>query len=171
MDECVQLHREGKVLLKIVKPLLPQIALILFGCLILIITSYQVEITKSSGYSPRALPYFAGITIIILSLFTLISTVLKEKKTNRSVESQQQEIEKKNYFRVAVVFIFLVLWTVLLEYLGFLITTFLLVISVMYMMGVKKISSLVITSGLFSIVIYIVFKMLLKISLPEGIFL
>lgn len=154
---------------KVIKPILPQLILILFASFILFITPYQVEISKSSGQWPRIFPYFLGITIIVLSFITLVSNLVHQQRRAIKQDEKIKEQEEKKYLRVVGVLLILVLWAVLLMNVGFIISTFLLILSIMLLLGVRRVLTLVLTPSLFTVVIYYVFKVLLKIPLPEGL--
>ena len=61
-------------------------------------------------------------------------------------------------------------YTVALEFLGFIIDTFLLGALLMYVTGNRKFMSVVLFPALLSLAVYVVFYKFLVVPLPEGLF-
>lgn len=141
------------------------IVLFLFSILYLILT---IKLPKYELVPVDAdvVPLVLGITLLILSimLFFIKSTEADEEKQSPIIPEK-----KEDFIMILVVAILIFLYIFLLERLGFVLTTILFLFVTTLSLGYKKHISNVIVSIVVPTVFYIVFDMLLDISLPSGI--
>lgn len=141
------------------------IVLFLFSILYLILT---IKLPKYELVPVDAdvVPLVLGITLLILSimLFFIKSTEADEEKQIPIIPEK-----KEDFIMILVVAILIFLYIFLLERLGFVLTTILFLFVTTLSLGYKKHISNVIVSIVVPTVFYIVFDMLLDISLPSGI--
>ncbi|KGX88100.1 hypothetical protein N781_11485 [Pontibacillus halophilus JSM 076056 = DSM 19796] len=113
-----------------------------------------------SDFIPKVLGYIL-IALSILLYFDRSSESDKEKA--------KRQVSKEDVLALVGVGALIILYIVLFEWLGFLLTTALFVFSCSWALGYRRILSLVLVSVLFPSVLYYLFNYLLQIRLPEGI--
>lgn len=106
-------------------------------------------------------PTFVISLLLILTLLDLIITLLNK---DNNEESTFTGIELKQLLTVTIlsgIYIFLI------NILGYVTSTFLYIGTLLMMLKIKKVNSILISVG-FSLIIYVLFKMVLKVPLPRG---
>ncbi|MFF0826117.1 tripartite tricarboxylate transporter TctB family protein [Brevibacillus sp. NPDC003359] len=120
---------------------------------------------SSSAYGsqvgPNMFPFGLGIILILLSLRLLRETYKKGAAASSS-ESQSPLRYKRFLFILAAT----VLYVLLLEKLGYVISSFAFLTYTFTMMGSKSVLKSVIVSLLFSVGVYVIYVHLLKGTLP-----
>lgn len=130
----------------------------------------QIELFDDTSMSPvsaRTLPYIISSAIILLSLFIILSNTFgaRDGKENHSAELPK---EKASYLRVFLAFVAIALWIVLLPYLGFNITTILLVSTIMLIIGKSRWWQIAILSFVLSVPMNYLLATALRVYLPGG---
>ncbi|MCX7856910.1 MAG: tripartite tricarboxylate transporter TctB family protein [Deltaproteobacteria bacterium] len=119
--------------------------------------------TAGSGLFPLCL----GVIMTILSSYITISGLSKKKEGNK--ETRDTVKCEKASKQILAFLLFTALWVFLFDLIGFAIFSFLLVASLTWLLGARKL----LTNILFSISVavgsYFLFVKLLKIPLPKGI--
>jgi putative tricarboxylic transport membrane protein len=150
---------------------LPSVLLILFWGglgLFAMIHSYSLGRKGITGPGPGLMPFLIGVLLILTALYMLVSSFLR-KEDRVSQEGQSQGGQSKVYlWRAGLAVISLIAYALLMETLGFLITTTLLLITLFKGMGSRKWSSVVAASVLTSLITYFAFTYL-RLRLPMGI--
>lgn len=156
-----------------VKAVLPPVIMLLFGVALLLIIPEQISRGGSTSFvNPRFIPYLLGWTIVGLSVISIIATFITPKNVlKEEEETEEEETQPNNIKRVIAVFITIVLWPIIIPHLGFVITTVLLLISLMYFMGHKSKIQILIVAIVATAVLYVGIKVLMKVPLPSGIFM
>lgn len=106
-------------------------------------------------------PTFVISLLLILTVIHLISTLINKEDNE---ESAFKGIELKQLLTVIVVsgvYVFLI------NILGYVTSTFAYIATLLILLKLKKPNSILISLG-FSIVIYVLFKIILKVPLPRG---
>jgi len=112
-------------------------------------------------------PFLGGALLIILSLIQLVGTGLRK---NGAVDQAVRFFPQKDTLkRVSVTLLILFMYGVLLTHLGFLITTFLLIVTLLKFLEPQKWTIVFIAAFLTSICSHTLFELLLKVQLPKGI--
>jgi len=107
--------------------------------------------------------FWSGLILVILSLVVLADSV-------RSSEDTVREMEELNWAKIALVLLSLLLYAFSLERLGFVLTTFVLVSSLLSCIeGTNWVRSLGVASAA-ALASFAIFELWLKIRLPKGIF-
>lgn len=161
------------------KNLFPGIILTIFSVIFLILTS-QIKKFSGLGADPlgaRAIPYFWGISLLILSLI-LVARGIKQRnkaiKNNTYVKTKQNLLQKiKENREIVLTFLSLAVYIALLEPIGFLImTVFYLYIQTLILTPKEKRRYLLtlITSIVIAVALDYIFVCLLNVLLPLGIF-
>jgi len=108
-----------------------------------------------------------GILIIVFSVCLLISTIKNKEK----LEAKTFTISTPANIRVYILFGIIVLFCVVLYFLGFYIGALLFIPALMYLMEVRSVKKIALTTIITLAAVYILFGMLLNISLPAPIFM
>ena len=108
------------------------------------------------------------ITIILISLGILLSAVsfIRYKKGKESAASPI-EIIKLKYPMVA--FLMVVIYVILVNYLGFFCSTLLFLVCFMYFMNIKSVKTIAITVIILLSFVYLLFCVGLHVNFPSGI--
>ena len=112
-------------------------------------------------------PMLLGALIIIFAVGLAIST-LKNKKM---LEEKTFTISTPANMRVYILFGVIVLFCVILYFLGFYIGALLFIPAVMYVLEVRSVKKIVLTTVITLAAVYVLFGVLLNISLPDPIFM
>lgn len=119
--------------------------------------SFKISGKELTSSSPGAFPVFISILLLIFSLWIFIEGNKKDKATSKDKIFTQE---------IIVIIILLVLYGLLLEKLGFEISTFgFLFISISYL-SKKEIFKNLIISSLTVVLIIFIFKTVFKVILP-----
>lgn len=132
-----------------------------------IIVTIPFQVKTYSGMedglaSPTLFPYIIGGALIILALFRLIVVTFK-------IDKQGFEITKRQFLKFIPRFGTVVLYLLLMPFLGFVISTILAMFFLIEMLGKTKWYNALLLSAATSIIIFFSFKELLEITLPYGV--
>ncbi len=120
-----------------------------------------------SGVSARTLPYLITSAIIILSLLKIVSNAIGNLKGETgSLEDGPREAT--SYLRVLLAFSAIALWIIILPYLGYEISTMMLVASVMIIIGNCRWWQIVTLSLILSIPVKHLLANVFRVYLPSG---
>ncbi len=134
--------------------------------IVMISSSLKIQIgdgDPGAGFWPMLL----GILIIIFAVGLAIST-LKNKKI---LEEKTFTISTPANMRVYILFVVIIFFCVILYFLGFYIGALLFIPAVMYLLEVRSVKKIVLTTVITLVAVYVLFGMLLNISLPSPIFM
>jgi putative tricarboxylic transport membrane protein len=132
--------------------------------LCLIVFSYKLGLGKLRSPGPGLMPFSIGGLLLLISLCLLMVDLFKKSAEDKPSEEQR----KVNFKKVGMVAASLILYGLLLERLGFPVTTFLLLLFLFRIMGVRWLTALV-ASALTALITYGSFTYL-GVRLPSGIF-
>jgi putative tricarboxylic transport membrane protein len=145
------------------------IFLIVFSIVAFFLIPYQIEKPKLfMGRSlmqmePSLFPRVSIVGLFILSVFYLMNSVkLNEKNLFR-------ELEKQYYLRILVSFVIFVAYALLIEPLGFVLSSALMVGSLSFYYGNRNLIIFFLILIGAPLIIYFLFTRLLRVSLPEGL--
>lgn len=113
---------------------------------------------------------FAGI-LAFLTLILLFRSIITIKGLKESGEDDEEEKSLQDYKNPTLIVIGLLVYVAILDTVGYVISTFLISMYVIYILGYRDIKKMSLTSGLGVLVCYVVFKVLLGVRLPEIAFL
>ncbi|GAB4115810.1 MAG: hypothetical protein Kow00103_10870 [Candidatus Caldatribacteriota bacterium] len=119
-------------------------------------------------------PKFIMVIFGIILLWNIIGTILEARKeiTEKINQSQGENIEKSFWQRnqkSIVIFISAILYIFIGGILGFWVTTLLYISFLFYYLGIKKFPNLIFQSIIITAILYSIFKLWLKLALPEGL--
>lgn len=139
------------------------IVLFLFATVYLIL-SYQLPSFAYTEVDADMVPTALGFLLIFLSVLLFFS-----KDSETEAQKARRNIPKKDIAVLLAVGAGIFLYIMLLEILGFVIVTGLFIFFCSWFLGYKKHITNAVVSVLFPVFMYVVFSMLLNISLPKGI--
>lgn len=138
---------------------------------IYMISTINLEYEKT-GYSagPKMYPYIVGCFIILLGVVLLI----KEMRTPRESRITLPKLDNEGktvLIRIAITALMGIIYGLILDPVGYLISTTLFMLGLMFMINsLERWKRNIIVSVGFSLVTYIGFATLLHLSLPRGLF-
>lgn len=146
------------------------IVTLIVGVIVFLSIPSQIALFDNEGLSSvnaRTVPYVITSLIIIISLIMIISEGIKIRKEQADT-SEDQSSEPTSYGRVFLAFLAIALWIVALPYLGFNISTILLVASIMLIIGSCRWWQIVVLSLILSVPINYLLANVLRVYLPAG---
>lgn len=114
---------------------------------------------------PGFFPVFGGILLGFFSILLLVRSVGARSRKR----GPRGEGEKGNLMYVVYIFTGLLVYTFILDWLGFILCTFLLLAIMLKAFDRQKWWKVLVTAGVASCASYVVFAVLLKSPLPKGI--
>lgn len=122
-------------------------------------------VVETSAYSNRDVllirPLFVliAITYLIILFKEYIQSRIKDSRENVAFISAKE----MKILLLMITYIFVI------KYLGFVLTSFLSMLAMLYILEVRKIQHLLIFSSVSTVVLYIAFKVVLMVPLPSGL--
>jgi putative tricarboxylic transport membrane protein len=129
------------------------------------VLSYKLNLGRFHSPGPGLMPFILGVLLLIVSLYLLIISLFK---IGGKKEIPKKEPSQIDFVKIGLVLISLFVYTLLLEKLGYLITTFLLLIVLFRSAGSKRWGSVLIASTLAVFLTYFVFTSF-GLRFPAGI--
>jgi putative tricarboxylic transport membrane protein len=131
----------------------------------LIVTGYapQFDLGTASAPGPGFMPFLAGIVWSFFALVTFLQALF-----NRS-EERERIWADVSFPKLTFILIALLLYALLLETIGFLISTFLLIFVLIRFVGPRPWWTSLWGAGLTSVLSYLFFETWLNAQLPRGI--
>ncbi len=126
--------------------------------------------TQFSEITPIARIYPIGVMLgTFICILILLVQSIRSIRTNASqnTELMTAQVVKKIIYYILLILVYILLW----EWLGYIITTFLFTLVSLLFLGMKNKTVLTLFPICITAVIYILFTNLLMVSLPKGIFI
>ncbi|MBO4424643.1 MAG: tripartite tricarboxylate transporter TctB family protein [Spirochaetales bacterium] len=141
---------------------------ILFGVVVIIVAANikTMFAVASEDTGPKFFPYIVGVCMCLCGIGKFFSS--KDKKAKQFVKS------KKDWLRIILISSILLAYAILIKYLGYVICSTALLISLAILLADEKKPKtwkVIVFSVAVVAVVFIMFKYVLKISLPEGIWI
>ena len=136
----------------------------LFGVFI-IRDGVRLDIGGFHQPGPGLFVLLGGVFLAIFSALILLQSILAKTITTDS--ETRGGIE--NPWVIVFIFMGLVIYVLIFEWLGFIITTFLLVTFLLRLLEQKKWWNILLTAGVITLSTFIIFNVFLKSGLPKGI--
>ena len=144
------------------------ISSVLLGAFVLIVAGTFQERTSMDPAGPGGVPTILAWVIIIIGIIHLAGAFLTPKLQEDKKDKWAKEFEEaKPVLRIAAVCI---AYIILLEIVGYLIATPLLIIGIMYVINVRNIRNLLLTSLVTTGILFVIFGVVPKVQLPMGFF-
>lgn len=130
--------------------------------------SIRLGLGTISEPGPGFFPFLMSAFLISFSLIKIISSLKKGGEVPIDT-SKGYWPERDGIKRIAFVFILLFMFTIALNYLGFVLTTFLFIFSLLRFVDPQKWQTVFLTTVLTTVLSYAIFEIWLKANLPEGL--
>jgi len=156
--------------MNLLKRSISSIVTLVVGVIVFLSIPSQIGINDSEGLSSvnaRTVPYLITSLIIIISLVIIIIEGFKILKEN-SDTLEYRTRERTSYGRVFLAFLAIALWVIALPYIGFNISTILLVVSIMLIIGNCRWWQIALLSLILSVPINYLLANVLRVYLPSG---
>lgn len=130
----------------------------------------QVKTIKNAyDFQPSFFPYFACITMAVLSVILMVSNLIKDRMLLKdlfiNIKAGLSKESLKIAGNVAVIFVLFCLYLVLFNKIGFIAATAIILPSMMFIMGWRKPVSLVIITALVIVGLYFFFDKVMLVHL------
>lgn len=139
---------------------------VLLGIFVLITASRFHETTALDPAGPGGVPTLLAWCILIIGVIHIGGAYFAPKLDKDAKAKWTKEFESaKPILHITLVCI---LYIFLLEYIGYLIATPLLMMGIMWVIKVRDIKNLLLTSVITTVVLFLIFGIALKVKLPMG---
>lgn len=146
--------------------LLIGIVSVLLGIFVLVIAAGFRVNTVMDPAGPAGVPSILAWVILVIGVILLVGGFFVPKPHEDKKAKWAKEFhEAKPILYITVV---CAAYLALLEYIGYLIATPLLIIGIMWVIKVRSIRSLLVTSVFTTIILFLVFSVVLRVSFPMG---
>ncbi|MCC2249998.1 tripartite tricarboxylate transporter TctB family protein [Virgibacillus sp. AGTR] len=129
-----------------------------------LVMAYQLPAYPYTPVDADVVPKGLGYLLVFLSICLFFA---KDSETEE--QRSRRNIPLKDIGTLIAVFLFILLYITLLEFLGFIITTTLFIYFCSWFLGYKKHLTNGVVALIFPIFMYITFTKFLQISLPQGL--
>ncbi|MQY75263.1 tripartite tricarboxylate transporter TctB family protein [Candidatus Atribacteria bacterium 1244-E10-H5-B2] len=144
---------------------------ILSGCILIAISIYFLRESNSLPPSSLGIPgsaFFPRLVCFAFVIFGGIFIIRSFKKGE--AERKITLILKQDLIRVLAVILLCGIYIFSIPFLGFILTSILFIVFLMFIFQVKRIGIIILWGFLVTLIIYFIFKILLKVPLPAGMF-
>ena len=146
------------------RSLIPILFWILLSLFILFF-SHNIGLGEFRTPGPGLMPFLVGFFLLLISLYALIISVLRK---SGGEETSNREDGGIHFRKIGFVLFLLLAYALLLERIGYLITSFLILAFLFRGMGLKGWGFVLITSGITALVTYVFFAYF-GLRFPTGI--
>ncbi len=136
---------------------------LIFG-IVLCVSSSTYEMGSFQEPETGLMPFLLGALLIVLSTVVIVQTARSEAR-----KKQQERTFSGDWKKAILTLAVLIVASFLFDWLGYMLTFFLLCVALMVVGGVKSWKQIAITSFCTTLGIYLCFVLLLKQQLPTGI--
>ena len=151
-------------------------ALAAFGVFVLFLMRNWKTAPYSSGYGPGFYPMVLVIVLFLLLVILFVQETLSDRNSRKisasaveGADADEHEFTLSRAKYPAIMFGMMILYSILLEKLGFMIDTFAFLVFGMFLLKGRSALNIVL-SAFFTAILYFVFGKLLLVRLPAGIF-
>ncbi len=141
---------------------------ITFGMFISIWAYTKLGIGKLNTPGPGLMPFILGLLFSILAVFAMIRILRQKEQQNKPAGEEEPDQQETVYKKVILVVIALFAYAILLEPLGFILTTFLTMTLLFRSAGIKRWIIAAVYSGVVVLITYFLFTYL-GVRFPPGI--
>ena len=139
---------------------------VVLGVAYLVSTTNIPKMDAGDQVGPRAFPYLVSALVIVCGLWLLLKEFLN---TERKPFSFAFVAGRAVWLRILFTMIAGIVYGLVLDWLGYLISTFFFMIFVCAMINVGKHRQNLIIALVFSVFTFVAFALVLKLSLPRGL--
>ncbi|WP_319371297.1 tripartite tricarboxylate transporter TctB family protein [uncultured Ilyobacter sp.] len=139
----------------------------IFGALLAVV--YGISTATAVGAGATFLSGTKIFPTMVIILTAVLSAVIFLQDHMGKVEGKKLEIDKKVAMTIGKCTVIFVIYTLVFEHLGYILSTTVLLMGLLSILNGGKIKQNSIISVAFSVIAYFIFSKLLAISLPPGI--
>jgi putative tricarboxylic transport membrane protein len=132
------------------------------------IHSYKLGLGRFHDPGPGFLFFWSGVVLGVLSIMILLRALKKQKED--SIESEGNIFGNVKWIKIISVIVSLVIYGLILEWLGFLVSTIFFISFLLRSTESKKWYIIVFVSIVSAFLSYALFELCLQARLPKGIF-
>lgn len=144
---------------------------ILSGCILIAISIYFLRESNSLPSSSLGIPGSAFFPRLVCFAFVIFGGILIIRSFKKGeAERKITLILKQDLIRVLAVILLCGIYIFSMPFLGFILTSILFIVLLMFIFQVKRIGIIILWGFLVTLIIYFIFKILLKVPLPAGMF-
>jgi len=143
---------------------------IAFGLIVFCLFNYYYLIPSqviNQGSVPTY-PFIVNTLILLSSVGYFFQSIFQNIKETDNQKSKDGQKKQKNAHRAIVIIILIGIWVLMLDYVGFLLSTIIFLAGSIVVCGSRNYTKIVVISILFPIFMYFIFRGVLKTTLPEG---
>ncbi|MBO4378773.1 MAG: tripartite tricarboxylate transporter TctB family protein [Clostridia bacterium] len=140
--------------------------LLLIACIVMAIVSTTIPIDGKDVLA-RYWPMGIMIVLIVLLVIKLVNLIRKLPKGTK-FKFDLSFLKEKGNLRLFASFVLLFVYAALLPYGGYILTTILFCLCVMWLLGARKPGKMILGSVCITVALFIVFCWGLRVSLPRG---
>ena len=141
--------------------------------LAIIIILFSVVVYLGSLSYPDESAYFPRFIILLLGVLGGVLLVKElRKKTGPAIDKVNEGtsiFRNQAFFKVSLMIFSSLIYLLILNWVGFFSTTIVYLPVMIFLMGVKKPTTIVISTGVVLFFIFLIFRAFLKVPFPEGL--
>lgn len=143
---------------------------VIFGAIYVILSLRLPHVNLGDPLGPKVFPLLIGILTIVLGVGLVVRERFTPSEKRKNISFKATQDVKDLVFRIGLSSLFGIIYGFLLDPLGYLLSTFIFMLLLMYVVNrfQRVLESIVVSVG-FSLVTYVSFGILLDLSLPRGI--
>ena len=142
-------------------------ALLLIACIVLAGVATQIPIDGKDVLS-RYWPMGILIVLAVLLVIKIVNLLRKMPAEQRKFKFDLSFLKEKGNIRLLLSFVWLLVYSWLLPYGGYILTTIVFCLGVMYLLGARNIGKMLLGSVCITVALFIIFSWGLRVSLPRG---
>jgi putative tricarboxylic transport membrane protein len=132
-----------------------------------LIFSLRLGLGGLGELGPGLLPFVANLCIFVAGIFLILTTIFRRGQASQSVPSEK--MDSRGWVRVAVVLSSLVIWPILVNAIGYILSDFLVSLGMAKAIGYKGwIRPMILGAGI-SLFIWLIFGFMFAVDLPAGV--
>lgn len=144
---------------------------VVVGLIYLVLALRLPHLNLGDPLGPKVFPLLIGIATVVLGGVLLVKDILSSPEKREIVVMKMTQDVRTLIFRIGLTSVSGILYGFLLDPLGYLLSTFIFMLLIMYVVNkFERLLENIIVSVGFSLATYVGFGILLKLSLPRGIF-
>ncbi len=128
--------------------------------------SWKLGFGEKGELGPGFLPFVAGLCIMVTSAVLIVFNLLKKSKD--SPPAEKEKVESKEWLRVLGMMINFALWPILVVWIGYILTTFLVSLGIAKSIGYEGWKRPVLLSLSTAFGLWLIFGFLFHLDLPAG---
>jgi hypothetical protein len=150
---------------------LSQAELVTYGILcafaaVVIVPSWKLGLGEKGELGPGFLPFVASLCVLVAGAVLVIFKLIKKQRDDHPAETEK--IESKGWLRVFGIMINFTLWPLLVGWIGYILTTFIVSLGIAKSIGYQGWRGPIILSVLIAFSIWLIFGFLFQLDLPAG---